>query len=383
MLKNIFKKEENNQNKDPLKFSLADGYIDIKGYKVHKDGTKELVYHDTGDNVVTEWMRHAIISMLGGYIFSETGNKQEEYYSLLNTAKACNGKNIDGYIVNGKQFLDTEARNNISNNAQSVNAKNVYAMYPTKVLFGTGKEYSDFDTLSAENSVVNQSWYNSIVAEYGGIQAAKQNFDNNINLKTNKFSGTIANNKHSGSGSIIPCRTVNDPDSTSTIVQSSSTMARNYNVVGAVKTIYTGENNEVLEETITDPGLLLKNVNRGVGRPCFIYFTQHNNWASQSSEIALSKDSSSDYLNKITFKIEMPSQTNENIGQYYPYNGYTIKQIGLYNDALLDNSGNGSSEADEYGMSNMPCGMLLALKNITSFAKTDDNELTMTWTLTI
>ena len=36
-----------------------------------------------------------------------------------------------------------------------------------------------------------------------------------------------------------------------------------------------------------------------------------------------------------------------------------------------------------YAYSNMCCGMLLALKNITSFTKTDDNEMVVTWTLTI
>ena len=80
----------------------------------------------------------------------------------------------------------------------------------------------------------------------------------------------------------------------------------------------------------------------------------------------------------------MPAQnaTNDAIGKYYPYNGYTLKQMGLYNDAYLDPS-MGNDNPDSYAYSNMCCGMLLALKNITSFTKTDDNEMTITWTLTI
>ena len=62
MLKDLFKPKKEKTIKDNLNVSIADGYVDIKGYKVNSDGTKELVYHDTGDNVVTDWMRHAIIS---------------------------------------------------------------------------------------------------------------------------------------------------------------------------------------------------------------------------------------------------------------------------------------------------------------------------------
>ena len=53
MLKDLFKTKKDEKNKDPLAISIADGYVDIKGYKVNDDGTKELVYHDTADNVVT------------------------------------------------------------------------------------------------------------------------------------------------------------------------------------------------------------------------------------------------------------------------------------------------------------------------------------------
>ena len=74
MLKDLFKPKKEKTIKDNLNVSIADGYVDIKGYKVNPDGTKELVYHDTGDNVVTDWMRHAIISLLGGYVYSKAGN---------------------------------------------------------------------------------------------------------------------------------------------------------------------------------------------------------------------------------------------------------------------------------------------------------------------
>ena len=393
MLKDLFKPKKEKTLKDNLNVSIADGYVDIKGYKVKPDGTKELVYHDTGDNVVTDWMRHAIISLLGGYVYSRSGNADasiHQYSAPISDAESdefLGKKNTDGYIINGKQFVALRSEINTGKNAEASKAENKYLMYPTKILFGTGKEYHSFDTLSAENSVVNQNWYNDIVSEYGGIQNAKKNFDNNINDKMNFFSGTIANNKNSGAGTVVTCRTVNDPDTTSAVIPSSATMARNYGVIGAIKTLYEGDSatSKYLMPSISDNGKLLKAEYRGIGRPCFIYFTQHTALQAATSEIALSKDASAEFLNKITFKVVMPAQnaTNNSIGTYYPYNGYTLKQIGLYNDALLDPYMGTSGESEGYAKGNMPCGMLLALKNITSFTKTDDNEMTITWTLTI
>ena len=395
MLKDLFKIKEKPQNKDPLAISIADGYVDIKGYKVHEDGTKELVYHDTGDNVVTDWMRHAIISLLGGYIYSKSGSSSESGIGISRPFTAddtgvgfVSGENHDGYIINDSQFLDTDARSKIETgkNAASKNPdENQYIMYPTKILFGTGKEYASFDALSAENSVVNQNWYNDIVAEYGGIQNVSSTFNNNISFKNNRFSGTIANNKHSGIGAIVPCRTVNDPDTTSSVIPSSATMAKNYNVVGAVKTPYMGNDatKSYLMPSISEVGKLLKPEYRGIGRPCFIYFTERKALGASANEVFLSKDSSAEFLSKITFTVVMPAQnaTNNAIGTYYPYNGYTLKQMGLYNDAFLDPTFGSGSEG--YAYSNMCSGMLLALKNITSFTKTDDNEMKVTWTLTI
>ena len=394
MLKDLFKTKKDEKNKDPLAISIADGYVDIKGYKVNDDGTKELVYHDTGDNVVTDWMRHAIISLLGGYIYSKSGTSSTSENGISRPLVSgdtgyIDKQNVDGYIINGKQFLDMESREDIATGKNADTKKpneTQYIMYPTKILFGTGKEYASFDALSAENSVVNQNWYNDIVAEYGGIQNVSSTFERNISSRNNKFSGTIANNKHSGIGTIVPCRTVNDPDTTSSVIPSSATMAKNYNVVGAIKTPYTGSDgtSSYLMPSISEVGRLLKPEYRGIGRPCFIYFTQRNSLASAESEVFLSKDSSAEFLSKITFKVVMPAQnaTNNAIGKYYPYNGYTLKQMGLYNDALLDPT-MGYGTAEGYAYSNMCCGMLLALKNITSFTKTDDNEMVVTWTLTI
>ncbi|MEE3440641.1 hypothetical protein, partial [Ruminococcus sp.] len=213
MLKDLFDKfKKDNKEKDPINLNIFDGFVDIKGYKV-VDGKKKLVYHDCGDNVVTDWMRHAIMVMLTGSVFSQNGNSSLENateagsrsssvsFSMLgqtnqyhsSKSEGSSGKNLDGYVLNGSQyFFDASAIT--EKYSKSTMADNIYALFPTKVLFGTGKEYASFDALSAENSVVNQNWYNDIVSEYGGIQNASATFDGNISFNNNKFSGTIANN---------------------------------------------------------------------------------------------------------------------------------------------------------------------------------------------
>lgn len=419
MLKDILSKfsNKNIKEKEPLNVSIMDGFVDVKGYKVSDNGDKKLIYHDCGDNVVTDWMRHAIMVMLTGSVFSSNGKstisntsasgsrstpdafsmlgQTSEYHS--EKGENTNGKNLDGYLLNGSQyFFNSKAITEKYSRAASSLNDNIYALFPTKVLFGTGKEYSSWEVLQAENETANATWYTEMLNAYGGdVSTAKNNFDQNIDITCNTFSGSISKNIYSGNGNITKMRTVNDPDNSSNIISTTSTMNKNYGVVGAIKTFYFDENidNDYLQSTLSDSGKLLKPINRGVGRPCFIYFNTPQSGGNTkegwddtaSAEVALSKDSSSNYLNKITFSITMPAQTAaENaVGKFYPYNGYSLKQIGLYNDALLTTGTTSSNDLQSYPFNNMQHGMLLAIKNISSFNKTADVELKLTWTLTI
>lgn len=416
MLKDKFSKFFNkSKNSEPLKLNIMDGFVDIKGYKVKANGSKELIYHDCGDNVVTDWMRHAIMVMLTGCVFSQNGKdfipsttpegsrSSNNCFSMPGSTSEYHSKqnkrNLDGYLLNGEQYFfdaDKITKKYSMASDETSFANNKYAMFPTKILFGTGKEYSSWDILQSENEAANATWYTEMVNSYGGnLASAKSNFDNNIDSTCNSFSGSISKNIYTGNGKITKMRTVNDPDTSSSIISTTSTMNKNYGVVGAVKTMYFDDTNDrvYLQSTMSDQGKLLKPIYRGVGRPCFIYFntprTDNNSiyegWDSPSAEVYLSKDSTSNYLNKITFSITMPSQSASSgaIGAYYPYNGYTLKQMGLYNDALLTTSSTGSSDTNTYPYLNMQHGMLLALKNITAFQKSADVEMKISWTLTI
>lgn len=423
MLKDLFKKK-NKDLKETIAKSLMDGYVDIKAYKHDKDGNKTMVYHDTGDNTITDWMRHAIMLMLSGYSLSFNGNnvidgnesaKDKEQISKPNldyhSSSENKGYNKDGYCLNGEQYLwDGENKNSkigypiMGNSDFYADGQEQYSLFPTKVLLGTGCEYTDWQSLKDANEEENATWYTNMINTYGDgdVIVAEKAFNSMLGLEndgdicqSNQYSGTIGlQGLYSGSGSLVRAITVNDPDNT-TNVSSSAEMSKRYGVVGAIKTIYCPDNasdcSDYLEETVSDSGRLIKGKYRGAGRPCFIYFnrssqTKQNklDWDEVTSDISVQRDSSSNYLNRITFRVVIPAQSSGTgaVGEYNPFNGYTFKQIGLFNDALINTVSDANNPKTKQA-SNMPCGMMLAVKNIQNFTKTADESIEFTWTLTI
>lgn len=423
MLKELFKKPNTNNNKikDQIAKSLMDGYVDIKAYRYNDKNEKKLVYHDTGDNTVTNWMRQAIMQLLAGVSFSDQGRGD-----VINNVKApntttyvksnhSNSKNTDGCMVSDVdcQYMhDSENVNIAYYNHLDGDTKWRFPLYPTKVLLGTGKEYTSWEAFQNENEQENSAFYSKMVEWYGsgeGEETARDQFNSLIegNIGCNTYSSTYgAQGTYAGGGERLNAITVNDPEAEDSNDIPAS-MAERYGVVGAVKTLYfpglssmEGFNegsvnianaDEVLNPTVSDEGRLIKARLRGVGRPCFIYFNKtvdetdevsKLDWSNQTSDVFVSKESNNKikYLNRITFKVVMPAQKGSDINNlYYPYNGYTLRQIGLFNDALLPlKEGAQSTYANK-----MPCGMLLAIKNISQFTKTADEEIVFSWTLTI
>lgn len=419
MLKDLFKKQ-NKDLKETIAKSLMDGYVDIKAYKHDKDGNKTMVYHDTGDNTITDWMRHAIMLMLSGYSLSYNGNnvidgeesaKDKDQISKPNpvyhSSSENKGYNKDGYCLNGEQYLWEGENSNIGypivgNTNFYVDGEEQYSLFPTKVLLGTGCEYTDWQSLKDANEEENATWYTNMINTYGDgdVIVAEKSFNSMLGLDTdtcqsNQYSGTIGlQGLYSGSGSLVRAITVNDPDNT-TNVSSSAEMSKRYGVVGAIKTIYCPDDasdcSDYLEETVSDSGRLIKGKYRGAGRPCFIYFNRSSqttqsklDWDEVTSDISVQRDSSSNYLNRITFRVVIPAQSSGTgaVGEYNPFNGYTFKQIGLFNDALINTISDVNNPKTKQA-SNMPCGMMLAVKNIQNFTKTADESIEFTWTLTI
>ena len=412
MLKD-FLKLNNKKTKDKI-LSLVDGYVDIKAYKHFDDGSKKLVYHDTGDNAVTTWMRQIILQLLTGYCFGDghmltvTENNSNDVSSVTkpNPAAHRSSFNLDGYCLNGEQFfygwpqqgqqgnnknlslypidIDKDYMQNDGNN-------NIYALFPTKILLGTGREFSNWNEISSFKED-NSSFYNKMLNEYGDgseQEAIKQLDGENdtvgiIDDPINVYSGTL-----NSENKLKKTITVNDPNEESDVYSIAELSSRK-GVIGAIKTIYTGKDQTLLETVISENGRMLNPNIRGYGRPCFIYFNRVTQdklnskigvWCNVTNDITLRKSNENgEYFNQITFRIVMPSQSSgsSSIGKYYPFNGYTFKQIGLFNDAWFNTDEKGSTDKTI-----MPCGTMLAIKNIQKFSKTADESVEFTWTLTI
>jgi hypothetical protein len=382
MLKDIFEKQFKNKNAiDKILGSLIDGYVDVKMYR-----DKQLVYHDTGDNVVTDWMRHAILMMLVGKSVMKNGNNLTIGNDKTKPAGNSSNNNPNGYILNGEQY------NWSFDSLKGETEDGYFALYPTKILLGTKKEYTSWDELVADNSS-NQEYLTELISIYSDgddQESAQTNFNNAVAHNDNYYSATIGSQGYyidnNTNSNLMQTVTINDSNTSGGIPVAETNMHKQFGVVGAVKTIITNQGDENLVESLDENNnKLVKGKVRGTGKPCFIYFNrgneEDNEWAQQNAaEIFLTADNNSRILNRITFKITMPAQTasNGNLGKYYPYNGYTLKQIGLFNDAYMTKDGETTVLTNQ-----MPSGMLLAVKNIEAFTKTAEETVVLTWTLTI
>jgi len=101
-------------------------------------------------------------------------------------------------------------------------------------------------------------------------------------------------------------------------------------------------------------------------------------------------DSSTSWSNQLAYSIVMPDQldiTENDATDFYPYNGYTLKQAGLFSDALFtpeeeEAVGAPSLSGDALKQYNqMQAGTLWAVRNISPVQKTRDVEITIRWSL--
>lgn len=411
--KRVMKKDSKESLSDKIKNNLIDGFVDIKAYR--KD---ELVYHEAGDNVVTDWMRHAIMILLTGDSFSKLGNTTAGTTTTVNTDPVntidvanhtVDSINKDGYILNGQQYFwdpdDFKGHYSVSD----VSANNIFSLFPTKVLFGTGKEYKSWSELSNDTITSYNDKYVAFLNTFGGGNAttAESTFNGPDNPTTenpatlqsaiNHYSSSLDSNIFTGNSEIIKTRTVDDPF-TSKVTNPSETLHIEYGITGAIKTPYfTKADTDKEPIAIDGKGYMMPPEWRGVGRPAFIYFNtpekdptsgRDESWAKPETgaDVILTRDTSKKYLEKITFTITMPDQTNDSAEEFYPYNGFTLKQIGLFCDSKFSYSDSvATSEATGayWQYRNMPCGIMLAKKHITPFTKTSDIKVVLTWIISI
>jgi len=328
----------------------------------------KVFYHDKGPNAVTIWAKHANMHLLTGEVFTNKGVSRNDGTHNGDT-------NSDGTIVSGKQFLTGDSLDWWANDDTGV-ASMDYGFFPTKLLFGTGKEFASWASMSA----AEQTYY----ATSGGGGWTQSDFDDNISDANNSYS-----NAYTGD-TLLNRKSINDVYA-STLVTPVVT-DEDFGVQGAVKnslyktSIMPGGDSAKLE--LVSGKFFPTNSYKGVGFPCFLYPKRDSRFAVSGTEVGLSFDSHVE--NKITFTISLPEQTGANAGKYYPYNGYTLKVAGLFCDArfmLSNTQPTQDSESDDNPLeeydnwTKMPYGIMYAKRYIAPITKSHDLAITARWTL--
>lgn len=390
ILGNIFKKNSN-MNKEKLNLKL---HGRVQTWALIND---EVIYYDDGSNTVTDWAKHANIHLMTGESFSTHGNEYDNGTENIKSIRSIDPLdhttefNSDGTILSKKQFLSDnldyydENENwfyyktkpdfdlNDSDNSDNYNNNLFFPTFPTKMVFGTGLEFENWDDIDDKykKDEGDPLWDISLKNPANGGWS-ETSFNENIENIKNYYS-----NRSDVNGNLKSARTVNSPISSVNIspVESNET-----GITGIVKSLYDGNNSDILESV--ENLYLEKKEYRGLGKPSFIYFDRKLRNFEGSSEVqALTGDleTLNNIESAITYSITMPAQT---VGEFYPYNGYLLKEVGLFADALIT-IGNEIPQAGESSIisKKMPCGIMWAKRKINPVFKRHEVEIVSRWTL--
>lgn len=386
MIKDIFNKNTNEE--DNMNLSLKGKLV----VTAEKNGVE--VHRDEGDNVVTIFSKHALMHLLTSESFSTHGNTTGtaiKYSGRSSTAINHSAtSNIDGTIISSRQYLtdNTNYFDSVESEYSYLSKPPtettlipegsdqsqgfIFPFFPTKMLFGTGKEYKSWADVPVANTGSSSDIYSYQNMNNGSWNESM--FDSEINNVNNYYSNTW------GTDSLLQTRTVNDISSG---VLSESPDLYHFGVSGAIKdATYNNSVSDTAKIAISAGKWFAKYSYRGIGRPSFIY-ARRGRFFDTSSETALSSINGIEQLNsenRITFTIVMPEQTN---GEFYPYNGYVLKQAGLFCDSrmVLGNTIPIASGTALNNYNKMPCGIMWAKRNISPVYKTHDLKIIATWTI--
>lgn len=373
------------------------GELEIIGTR--SDG--EVFHYEKQSNVITLWMHHAIMHLLTGSVFTSHGNSFEEYNSSVgkvnvrtmrsrtesdHVSTSESGVNNDGTMISAQHYFANNNNYfpkfwtdpNITNidpntsDGDDVSENFYYPFFPTKMLFGTGVEFSSWNDMTSDQKTAYADAGNTFL--YNGSWD-ESTFNDKLNTGAIAKENYYSNTWDSVNKTLVSTRTVNDLDMDS--LTTTPTTA-DFGVEGAIKnSLYF---DQVADSSKIDSSNLAVGAYRGIGYPAFIYTRKHLRFFESSGEIYLTDDESS-IENSITFTVEIPGAT----GVYNPYNNYILKQVGLFCDARFT-LGNTVPTKEESGYElykKMPHGMLLAKRNITPIKKQESDTITAKWTITL
>lgn len=424
MLKDLIQRRiDKKYGKDFFNLELY-GELEIIG---KKDG--EVFHYDKSHNAITVWTKHVMMHLLTGEIFSTHGNKAEQINDGGSAVDVYSGRlhpsanhsftsspkvNTDGTLISGEPyFTDNESYNwwmvpnpgtvftdiggstaedrdlDPSSAAEIGDDIGVftdhtafrYPFFPTKMLFGTGVEYDSWASIPDENKGAGEDSYED--ESNGGW--TESTFNDYLTTGSVAETNYYSNNWDSGAGYLKRTRTVNDVYSG---VLTTDPAETDFGISGAIKDGTYTDDDQTTKIDDSSGNEFLSGSYRGIGRPCFVYVTRASRFMQDNSDIALTLGSTTEteeMESKITFSVTLPSQSG---GEFYPYNGYTLKEAGLFCDArmLLGNTEPDGSASDEHedeqeNYLKMPGGIMLAKRNIYPIFKSHAVEITAKWTI--
>lgn len=354
------------------------GEIEVIGYKNGK-----MFHYDKGDNTVTIYAKHSTMHCLTGESFTSHGTQRSFVNADHSETIPGEGVNSDGTLISGEQFFTNYANFGIDDkwSKSTVTASTIegdvtsnstdikHSFFPAKMLFGTGFEFENW----AEIGSILQNYQ----TQYGTEGWTSANFDELIPDDSNDYSAEW----DGGSNDLIQKRSMND------ILSGKLTTPpitdEDFGIKGAIKNGDYTESSTQKASYITTDGIneLLVQERRGIGKPCFVYPKRENRFFAAGSEAQLSSDN---YIeNKLTLSVTLPEQTGASTGIFYPYNGYTLKEAGLFTDArmVLNNTAPTLGQGDYEHYNKMPYGMLFAKRYITPITKDANISISIRWTL--
>ena len=375
-----------------------------------KDRDGNVLSYERDHNQVTKLAKMAIIHLLAGEIgtvdsnlYCENGSARAyNSSSVASSAKIASsfvpdnhtnndesGKNnTDGLLVSGKSFFydGTTVKNLSQVTLKDISSSALCANYPTKMLFGTGMEAADIETAkglyaSEIGGTDASSFSSSAISEdivatlngYDDYDSASGMFSN-IGVGENWYV-----NELSDASSAVKCRTLQP--ATTNPLPSNEVSADTTAIKGAIKNGLIHNGNDSVSPN-----------NKGIGYPCFIYATRSTvgfyNEGKEGSggienEVYYQKNAAiqnTNYETEIVYTVVMPAQpSGTTLDSYYPYNGWILKQAGLFSDSryLLRSV---PSIGTQSVYDNSVGGQLLFVRNLSSpILKTQDNEVIFNW----
>ena len=351
-------------------------FISLRG-ELEIIGTEngKIVHYDKGENAITIWGKHATMHVLTGEVFSNVGNTR----STSATDHVASGDtlvNNDGTIVSGEQYFGAPSWPGTngwwSRPTSGDSATHLYPFFPVKMLFGTGfewKSWADIGDSDYYTQYTNDGW-NSTYFD-----------DSAINDSGNYYSATFSGD------TLHKTRSMNDIYSgtlTTPVIQDTD-----FAVKGAVKNgLYENSVGDSTHIELVSGSYFLKKNYWGIGKPSFVYAKRESAWNESGAEVALDFDSNVE--NKITFTVTMPEQTGTNAGIFYPYNGFTLKEAGLFCDArfrLSDTTPSDDADSDDSGLTEfdnytkIPGGIMVAHRYISPISKSHSLSVTARWSI--